>query len=78
MNVSTAISNTSPLLYLYRVGALDWLGVLFEEVWIPGAEHGLTERLASYVERLVDAGMWLSPEIRQRILRLANEEQGNT
>jgi predicted nucleic acid-binding protein len=32
-----AISNTSPLLYLYRVGAIDWLPQLFEEVWIPPA-----------------------------------------
>src|SRR5688572_2829469 len=32
-----AISNTSPLLYLYRIGALDWLPSLFKEVWIPSA-----------------------------------------
>jgi predicted nucleic acid-binding protein len=30
-----AISNTSPLLYLYRVGTIHWLPQLFEEVWIP-------------------------------------------
>ncbi len=29
-----AISNTSPLLYLYRVGVLDWLPKLFDEVWL--------------------------------------------
>ena len=29
-----AICNTSPLLYLYRIGALDWLPKLFNEVWI--------------------------------------------
>jgi predicted nucleic acid-binding protein len=28
-----AISNTSPLLYLHRIGALDWLGTLFGDVW---------------------------------------------
>jgi predicted nucleic acid-binding protein len=28
-----AISNTSPLLYLYRIGALDWLPKLFSQVW---------------------------------------------
>jgi predicted nucleic acid-binding protein len=28
-----AISNTSPLLYLYRIGALDWLPRLFSQVW---------------------------------------------
>lgn len=32
-----AISNTSPLLYLYRIGVIDWLSKLFEEVWIPSA-----------------------------------------
>lgn len=30
-----AISNTSPLLYLYRIGGLDWLPQLFSSVWIP-------------------------------------------
>lgn len=35
--MSEAISNTSPLLYLYRIGALDWLAQLFEDVWIPQA-----------------------------------------
>ena len=28
-----AISNTSPLLYLFRIGALDWLPILFSQVW---------------------------------------------
>lgn len=32
-----AISNTSPLLYLYRINALDWLPELFNEIWIPNA-----------------------------------------
>ena len=32
-----AISNTSPLLYLYRAGIIDWLSQLFTEVWTPGA-----------------------------------------
>jgi len=32
-----AITNTSPALYLYRIGALDWLSVLFSETWIPSA-----------------------------------------
>ncbi len=32
-----AISNTSPLLYLYRIGAIDWLPNLFDEVWTPEA-----------------------------------------
>mgnify|MGYP000246125913 CR=1 FL=1 len=35
--MAEAISNTSPLLYLHRVGALQWLGTLFDNVWVPGA-----------------------------------------
>ena len=32
-----AISNTSPLLYLYRAAALEWLPQLFKEIWVPNA-----------------------------------------
>ncbi len=32
-----AISNTSPLLYLHRINAIDWLAELFEEIWVPSA-----------------------------------------
>ena len=32
-----AISNTSPLLYLHRIGAIDWLPRLFNAIWIPVA-----------------------------------------
>ena len=32
-----AISNTSPLLYLYRINGLDWLPQLFGEIWVPDA-----------------------------------------
>jgi predicted nucleic acid-binding protein len=35
--VDNAISNTSPLLYLYRIGTLEWLQALFSETWIPQA-----------------------------------------
>lgn len=35
--MADAISNTSPLLYLHRIGALSWLPQLFASVWIPGA-----------------------------------------
>lgn len=35
--MAEAVSNTSPLLYLYRIDALEWLGELFSEVWVPGA-----------------------------------------
>lgn len=157
-----AISNTSPLLYLYRLEALEWLPQLFNAVWIPNAvvlelkvgqekgydvpipsdyswlqvvepvstpsdwqaldlgpgelaamalaaEHptklvllddnlarrtahahglqvwgtlkilleaksqGLTETIKPLVHRLGDAGMWLSADILQRVLTLADE-----
>jgi len=32
-----AISNTSPLLYLYRIGGLEWLPKLFDSVWLPAS-----------------------------------------
>ena len=32
-----AISNTSPLVYLYRIQAIDWLPQLFSSVWTPTA-----------------------------------------
>lgn len=35
--MAKAISNTSPLLYLYRIDALDWLPKLFTEIWTPSA-----------------------------------------
>ena len=31
------ISNTSPLLYLYRIGVLEWLPRLCSDIWIPHA-----------------------------------------
>lgn len=157
-----AISNTSPLLYLYRINALDWLPELFNEIWIPNAvvlelregqhrgydvpvpsayawlqivepqsipselttldlgrgelaalalaletpnrivllddglarrtaqassltvwgtlrvlleakSQGLTESITPLVDRLRDSGMWISEDIRTRILNLAGE-----
>lgn len=158
-----AISNTSPLLYLYRVGVIFWLPRLFDEVLIPTAiitelsegrqkgydvpnpseyqwlhinnprampsewlaldlgpgelaamalalenpsyilllddllarrtaqaaglavwgtlkilleakAQGFTDRIEPFVDHLNNSGMWLSDEIRQRILALAGEE----
>jgi hypothetical protein len=158
-----AISNTSPLFYLYRTGVVEWLPELFSEVWIPMAvsaelqegrqkgfdvpdpinyswlrlvnpqatpsewlsldlgpgelaamalalenpsrilllddmlarrtaqaagltvwgtlkilleakAQGLTDKVEPLINRLSDTGMWLSAEIRQRILTLAGEE----
>lgn len=35
--MAVGVSNTSPLLYLYRIGVIEWLPQLFGEVWIPEA-----------------------------------------
>jgi predicted nucleic acid-binding protein len=32
-----AISNTSPLVYLYRIQAVEWLPMLFNRIWVPTA-----------------------------------------
>ncbi len=160
--MAKAISDTSPLVYLYRIGGLDWLPVLFEDVWVPSAvvqelatgrtlgydvpdptkyawlrlvdphavpsewlvadlgageiatlalafehpehilllddllarriaqaagltvwgtlrllleakSHGLIERVAPQLDALERAGLWMSQEIKHRILRLAHE-----
>jgi predicted nucleic acid-binding protein len=157
-----AIRNTSPLIYLYRIEAIDWLPKLFDEVWTPDAvrnellagrgkgydvpnptdypwlntvnpksmpsewlaldlgtgeiaamalalenpshvillddglarrtaqvaglqvwgtlrvlleakSQGLVDKIALYVTNLSEAGMWVSSEVKQRILALAGE-----
>jgi predicted nucleic acid-binding protein len=157
-----AITNTSPMLYLYRIGVLEWLPQLCDDIWIPQAvvdelqdgqrkgydvpipsayswlqvvepqavpsewlaldlgagelavlaialDHpqrvvllddgrprriaqaagltvwgtlkilleaklqGLTDLVTPHVDRLRDAGMWMSEAIRQRVLALAGE-----
>ena len=82
--MSDAVSNTSPLYYLYRIGVFGWLPQLFTTTWAPnavgvlleGKKQGLAERIAPLVDRLEEAGMWISGDIRQRILALAGEEGG--
>lgn len=158
-----AISNTSPVLYLYRIGVLEWLPKLFGEIWVPqavvlelqeghrrgydvpnpgdyawlrivephsvpfewlaldlgigeleamalalenpqrvmllddalarrialaaglevwgtlrvlleGKSQGLTETIKPLVGKLEDAGIWISNDIRRRVLALAGEE----
>ena len=157
-----AISNTSPLLYLYRIGGMDWFPKLFDEIWTPEAvrnelqagrtkgydvpnpddyswlnivdpkstpsewlaldlgageiaamalalenpsrvillddmlarrtaqvaglevwgtlkvllevkSQGLVDKIEPYVTKLSDSGMWVSAEVKQRILHLAGE-----
>ena len=158
-----AISNTSPLLYLYRINKLNWLPEIFSEIWTsnavvlelkagknkgydvpnindydwlkivepryipsewlvldlgPGelacmslalenpdriillddalARHtaqsaglevwgtlkillqakliGLTDKVKPYINSLEDTGLWISHDIRERVLKLAKEE----
>jgi predicted nucleic acid-binding protein len=33
--MTVAVCSVSPIIYLYRIGALDWLPKLFEEIWMP-------------------------------------------
>lgn len=162
-----AISNTSPLLYLHRIGAISWLPRLFTGVWAPtgvaaelelgkargydvpvpqaldwlqivapratpsewlalglgpgelaamalalenptrvillddmlarrtaqaagltvwgtlkvlleAKRQGIAAGVAPYLSRLSDSGMWLSDDIRQRVLVLADESAEQT
>ncbi|MCZ2115247.1 MAG: DUF3368 domain-containing protein [Anaerolineae bacterium] len=161
-NMPKAISNTSPLLYLYRIDGIGWLPELFADIWVPEAvvvelragqskgynvpdvdalswlrvvnprstpsewlvsdlgageiaamalalenqdrivllddllarrtaqaagltvwgtlkvlleakSRALIEEVEPFVVRLNDSGMWISPEIQERILKLAGE-----
>lgn len=51
-------------------GLIVW-GIL--KVLMEGKTQGLTDKIEPFVNRLENAGMWLSAEIRQRILALAEE-----
>lgn len=110
--MAKVISNTSPLLYLYRIEAIKWLPKLFEEIWTPDAvksellagrgkgydvpnpaqaaglqvwgtlkvlleakSQGLVEKVEPYVSGLNNAGMWVSAEVKHRILVLAGESE---
>jgi predicted nucleic acid-binding protein len=163
--MTRATCSVSPVVFLYRIGVLDWLPHLFDEVWmpsevlddllearfigydvpspfnlpwvqyqdpqltIPGAwmaldltsgevaamslafenrdcivlldepmgrraakavgipywgtlkilleakRRGLTDRIAPYVDRLGKTGLWIMGDTRQRILRLAGEDE---
>jgi hypothetical protein len=43
------------------------------KILLEAKSQGLTEAIRPWVDRLGDAGMWLSEDIRQRVLALANE-----
>lgn len=42
-------------------------------VLLEAKNHGLTPQIGPHLEHLAQAGMWMSPAIRQRILQLAGE-----
>jgi len=165
--MNRASCSVSPIIYLYRVGGLDWLPKMFDEIWMPSVvledllegrfigydvpspfdlpwvtyedpqvtipaawisldlssgevaamslafengdcivlmdeplgrraaqvvgiecwgtlrilleakKLGLTDSIAPYVERLGEAGMYLTSDIRQRILKLAGESDAD-
>lgn len=56
-----AISNTSPLVYLHRIEAIEWLPMLLSSIWVPSA---VVEELREGQRRgfdvpTVDAYPWL-------------------
>lgn len=76
--MAEAIANTSPLVYLYRIGGLEWLHRLFGEVWVPldvvqeleeGLRKGyLVPQVAEYswirvVEPRVSVSEWLVADL---------------
>ncbi|WP_437904693.1 DUF3368 domain-containing protein [Sorangium sp. So ce327] len=43
------------------------------KILLEAKSRGITQNVGPWVDKLADAGMWLSGEIRQRILSLAGE-----
>ena len=44
------------------------------KILLEAKSRGLTEKVEPLVKRLTDTGMWISDDIRQRILALAGEK----
>ncbi|NEO51679.1 MAG: DUF3368 domain-containing protein [Okeania sp. SIO3B5] len=77
--LALAISNTQSLLLLDD-GLARWAAQnLSFTVWgtfkilLEAKSQGLTDRIAPSVERLQTSGMWISQDLRQRVLDLAGE-----
>ncbi|NER05296.1 MAG: DUF3368 domain-containing protein [Okeania sp. SIO3C4] len=77
--LALAISNTQRLLLLddglarraaQNLGFTVW-GTL--KILLEAKSQGLTDRIAPSVERLQTSGMWISQDLRQRVLDLAGE-----
>jgi hypothetical protein len=43
------------------------------KVLLEAKSHGITDKVEPYVSKLGDSGMWISAEIKERILKLAGE-----
>ncbi len=75
-----AISNTSPLLYLYRIGGIDWLPKLFDEIGSPEAVKSELRvgRSKGYDVPELGDYLWLSilpPEALSSILNTPSSHQ---
>jgi predicted nucleic acid-binding protein len=52
---------------------------MFPQVWgtlkllLEAKSHGIIEKVEPYVLKMSDVGMWISAEIKERILKLAGE-----
>jgi hypothetical protein len=66
--MNKAISNTSPLLYLYRVGNIDWLPKLFDEIWIsePVKDELQTGKIKGYDVPNPSDYAWLLAALRSQ------------
>lgn len=54
-----------------QVAGLQVWGTL--KVLLEAKSHGIIEKVEPYVSKLSDSGMWISAEIKERILKLAGE-----
>lgn len=54
-----------------QVAGLQVWGTL--KVLLEAKSQGLIEKIEPFIEKLSDAGMWISAEVKQRILVLAGE-----
>ncbi|MFO3796832.1 MAG: DUF3368 domain-containing protein, partial [Anaerolineales bacterium] len=54
-----------------QVAGLQVWGTL--KVLLEAKSHGIIEKVEPYVSKLSDSGMWISSEIKERILKLAGE-----
>ena len=77
--LSLALENPSRIIVLDDAFARRTAQAAGLKVWgtlkvlLEAKSQGLTRQLAPLISQLEDAGMWISHDIRQRILMLANE-----